>query len=158
MEILWPLILFLILVAVRTRGLRKFNHQCHFDEKIMPSAGLLPYAQSLVCSFNNTCHKHEQRDFTQLSGYNSSMLTQMLEDTQRILSLNIDEEGEKTLEIISQDFVTLRTIWNKVRQRPPSETVSGKALTVFLARLNISRTPAIGISNTSLILEAHWGQ
>ena len=30
MEILWPLILFLILVAVRTRGLRKFNHQCKF--------------------------------------------------------------------------------------------------------------------------------
>lgn len=50
----------------------------------------------------------------------------MLEDTQRILSLNIDEEGEKTLEIISQDFVTLRRIWNKVRQRPAAETVSGK--------------------------------
>jgi len=44
----------------------------HFDEKIMPSAGLLPYAQSLVCSFNNTCHKHEQRDFTMLTGYNGS--------------------------------------------------------------------------------------
>ena len=28
MEILWPLILFLILVAVRTRGLRKFYHEC----------------------------------------------------------------------------------------------------------------------------------
>ena len=30
MEILWPLILFLILVAVRTRGLRKFYHECKF--------------------------------------------------------------------------------------------------------------------------------
>ena len=44
----------------------------HFDEKIMPSAGPLPYVQSLVCSFNNTCHKDEQRDFTQLTGYNGS--------------------------------------------------------------------------------------
>ena len=31
MEILWPLILFFILVAVRTRGLRKFNHQCKYS-------------------------------------------------------------------------------------------------------------------------------
>lgn len=61
----------------------------------------------------------------------------MLEDTQRILSLNIDEEGEKTLEIISQDFVTLRTIWNKVRQRPPSETVSGKTDDFFWHILNL---------------------
>ena len=34
MEILWPLILFLILVAVRTRGLRKFNHQCEYFSHI----------------------------------------------------------------------------------------------------------------------------
>jgi len=126
MEILWPLILFLILVAVRTRGLRKFNHQCHFDEKIMPSAGPLPYVQSLVCSFNNTCHKDEQRDFTQLTGYNGSTLTQLLEDVQRVLSIKIDAESEETLEIISKDFKTLRKIWNKVRQRPAVDTLSGK--------------------------------
>merc|ERR1712037_1046198 len=126
MEILWPLILFFILVAVRTRGLRKFNHQCHFDEKIMPSAGPLPYVQSLVCSFNNTCHKDEQRDFTQLTGYNGSTLTQLLEDVQRVLSVKIDEEDTKTLEIISEDFKTLRKIWNKVRQRPAQETLSGR--------------------------------
>ena len=44
----------------------------HFEEKIMPSAGFLPYAQNLVCSFNNTCHKYEQIE-NRLNGYNGSM-------------------------------------------------------------------------------------
>ena len=44
----------------------------HFEEKMLPSAGFIPYAQSLVCSFNNTCHKYEQ-EYTQFNGYNGSM-------------------------------------------------------------------------------------
>merc|ERR1719219_666621 len=53
-------------------------------------------------------------------------LTQLLEDVQRVLSVKIDEESTETLEIISEDFKTLRKIWNKVRQRPAQETLSGK--------------------------------
>ena len=53
-------------------------------------------------------------------------LTQLLEDVQRVLSVKIDEEDTKTLEIISEDFKTLRKIWNKVRQRPAQETLSGR--------------------------------
>ena len=53
-------------------------------------------------------------------------LTQLLEDVQRVLSVKIDEEDTKTLEIISEDFGTLRKIWNKVRQRPAQETLSGR--------------------------------
>ena len=52
-------------------------------------------------------------------------LTQLLEDVQRVLSVKIDAEDTKTLEIISDDFKTLRKIWNKVRQRPAQDTLSG---------------------------------
>ena len=75
-EILWPLFLFLILVLVRTRGLRKEHHQCFFDEKAMPSAGLVAFAQSFICTFNNTCHAHIREDFTQsnLLAYNDTFI------------------------------------------------------------------------------------
>ena len=53
-------------------------------------------------------------------------LTQLLEDVQKVLSVKIDEDSTETLEIISEDFKTLRKIWNKVRQRPAQETLSGK--------------------------------
>lgn len=47
-EIIWPLALFLILTAVRSRqSLVERKHECHFHNKPMPSAGLLPFFQ--VC-------------------------------------------------------------------------------------------------------------
>ncbi len=49
-------------------------------------------------------------------------LTQMLEDVQKILSSNINEEGEKTLQIIAKDFTTLKGLWD----RPPAQILSGK--------------------------------
>ena len=29
----------------------------NFEEKAMPSAGILPFAQTFICTFNNTCHR-----------------------------------------------------------------------------------------------------
>ncbi|XP_066903690.1 phospholipid-transporting ATPase ABCA1 isoform X2 [Halyomorpha halys] len=55
-ELTWPLFLFLILMWVRTRGLRSNVGECHFTEKAMPSTGFLPFFQSFFCTFNNTCH------------------------------------------------------------------------------------------------------
>ncbi|CAH1395854.1 unnamed protein product [Nezara viridula] len=55
-ELTWPLFLFLILMWVRTRGLRSNVSECHFTEKAMPSTGFLPFFQSFFCTFNNTCH------------------------------------------------------------------------------------------------------
>ena len=47
--------------------------QCFFDEKAMPSAGLLPFSQSFICTFNNTCHMQAREDFTQVQIYNDSL-------------------------------------------------------------------------------------
>ena len=77
-------------------------------------------------------------------------LTRLLEDVQKVLSVNIDEEDEKTLEKISQDISTLRKIWRKVRQRP-TEALSGKKnketfgtlCSFFLALLSRLRKPII---------------
>lgn len=57
-EIVFPLALFLILVIVRlTKPDLKVQHAaCHFDGKAMPSTGILPFLQSFMCTFNNTCH------------------------------------------------------------------------------------------------------
>ena len=92
-EIVWPLILFIILFLVRLRGLKKYHHECkllkvsfeilsvqstlsclgHFEEKAMPSAGFLPFAQSFICTFNNTCHRDTWTQPGKLQEYNSSL-------------------------------------------------------------------------------------
>lgn len=38
----------------------------------------------------------------------------------------MDENDEKTLEIVSKDFKTLQTLWNKFRQEGPGQTLAGR--------------------------------
>lgn len=80
LEVLWPLFLFLILMWVRTRGLKETRPECeylrldlaslcwsgagphacmlagHYMEKAMPSAGQFAFLHSLVCNAPNVCH------------------------------------------------------------------------------------------------------
>ncbi|XP_034242493.1 phospholipid-transporting ATPase ABCA1-like isoform X2 [Thrips palmi] len=56
LEVLWPLFLFLILMWVRTRGLKEIRPECHYMEKAMPSAGQFAFLHSLVCNAPNVCH------------------------------------------------------------------------------------------------------
>ena len=38
----------------------------------------------------------------------------------------MDENDEKTLEIVSKDFKTLQSLWNKFRQEGPGQTLAGR--------------------------------
>uniref|UniRef100_T1IIG4 ABC transporter domain-containing protein n=1 Tax=Strigamia maritima TaxID=126957 RepID=T1IIG4_STRMM len=80
-EILWPLSLFLILMWVRTRELKLYFNECHYEQKAMPSAGSIPLLQTYLCSMNNTCHKQRiQVGEAIMNIYNNSLLTQFLFD------------------------------------------------------------------------------
>ncbi|GAB1295321.1 ATP-binding cassette sub-family A member 7 [Apodemus speciosus] len=57
-ELLWPLFLFFILVAVRHSHPPLEHHECHFPNKPLPSAGTVPWLQGLVCNVNNSCFQH----------------------------------------------------------------------------------------------------
>uniref|UniRef100_A0A8C1IRX6 P-type phospholipid transporter n=1 Tax=Cyprinus carpio TaxID=7962 RepID=A0A8C1IRX6_CYPCA len=52
-EIVWPLFIFFILIAVRLNYPPYEQHECHFPNKAMPSAGTLPWIQGIVCNANN---------------------------------------------------------------------------------------------------------
>ena len=92
-EIVWPLLLFLILFLVRLRGLKKNHHECketvcwlcsvsylvwsyltgYFEEKAMPSAGFIPFVQNFICTFNNTCHQAVWTEPGKIQQYNKSL-------------------------------------------------------------------------------------
>uniref|UniRef100_A0A3B4ADZ6 Uncharacterized protein n=1 Tax=Periophthalmus magnuspinnatus TaxID=409849 RepID=A0A3B4ADZ6_9GOBI len=54
-EIVWPLFLFVILVWVRSTTEPIHKDQCHYPNKPMPSAGVLPWIQGIVCNIENPC-------------------------------------------------------------------------------------------------------
>uniref|UniRef100_A0A674NRG4 P-type phospholipid transporter n=1 Tax=Takifugu rubripes TaxID=31033 RepID=A0A674NRG4_TAKRU len=57
-EIIWPLFIFFILISVRTYYPPYEQHECHFPNKAMPSAGTLPWVQGIICNANNPCFRN----------------------------------------------------------------------------------------------------
>ncbi|KAK2086826.1 Phospholipid-transporting ATPase abca7 [Saguinus oedipus] len=86
-ELLWPLFLFFILVAVRHSHPPLEHHECHFHNKPLPSAGIVPWFQGLICNVNNTCFPQLTRgeEPGRLSNFNDSLLSRLLADALTVL-------------------------------------------------------------------------
>jgi len=83
----------------------------------MPSAGFLPFAQSFICTFNNTCHRSLWTEPGKLQSYNESFLTRLVEDLEDAFIQNFDsEEKIKSLSRVVQDFAVLRKLSVKIRE------------------------------------------
>uniref|UniRef100_A0A8C2X320 P-type phospholipid transporter n=1 Tax=Cyclopterus lumpus TaxID=8103 RepID=A0A8C2X320_CYCLU len=74
-EVIWPLFLFVILVWVRSTNKPLHKGQCHYPNKAMPSAGVLPWLQGMMCNINNPCLNSPTPGETpgQVNNFNSSM-------------------------------------------------------------------------------------
>jgi len=115
-EIVWPLFLFMILFLVRLRGLKKNHHECYFEEKVMPSAGFLPFAQSFICTFNNTCHRSLWTEPGRLQSYNQSFVNRLVDDLEDTFIQNFDsKEKVGAFTRVVQDLDILRKLSEKIR-------------------------------------------
>ncbi|UYV67345.1 ABCA1 [Cordylochernes scorpioides] len=113
-ELIWPLALFLILMWVRSKGLKQHIHQCHFDEKAMPSVGLFPFIQKTLCTFNNTCYptllrEEDHEAAGDFIGFDSSLILEFVADLERIIkphksarNMEIRKRLSKDLELLSR--------------------------------------------------------
>ncbi|KAL2090306.1 hypothetical protein ACEWY4_014994 [Coilia grayii] len=92
-ELLWPLFLFLILIAVRRSHPPYKQSQCHFPNKALPSAGTLAWVQGIVCNINNPCFHHPTPGETpgQVGNFNNSILSRVLEETRTALARSRNE-------------------------------------------------------------------
>ncbi|XP_053437443.1 phospholipid-transporting ATPase ABCA7 [Nycticebus coucang] len=86
-EVLWPLFLFFILVAVRHFHPPLEHHECHFPNKPLPSAGIVPWLQGLICNVNNTCFLHPTlgEEPQLLNNFNHSLVSRLLADAHAVL-------------------------------------------------------------------------
>ncbi|KAM5237884.1 phospholipid-transporting ATPase ABCA7 [Ctenodactylus gundi] len=86
-ELLWPLFLFFILVAVRHSHPPLEHHECHFPNKPLPSAGTIPWLQGLICNVNNTCFPTPTpgEEPGRLSNFKDSLFSRLLADARTVL-------------------------------------------------------------------------
>uniref|UniRef100_A0A4W4GCC2 ABC transporter domain-containing protein n=1 Tax=Electrophorus electricus TaxID=8005 RepID=A0A4W4GCC2_ELEEL len=86
-EILWPVFIFMGLVWLRRAYPLYQQHECHFPNKAMPSAGVLPWIQGIFCNANNPCFRYATPAEATgvVSNYNNSILARFYADSQELL-------------------------------------------------------------------------
>uniref|UniRef100_A0AAQ5X991 P-type phospholipid transporter n=1 Tax=Amphiprion ocellaris TaxID=80972 RepID=A0AAQ5X991_AMPOC len=86
-EIVWPLLIFFILIAVRLNYPPYEQHECHFPNKAMPSAGTLPWIQGILCNANNPCFRNPTPGESPgvVGNFNDSIINRLFSDAKKIL-------------------------------------------------------------------------
>ncbi|XP_051809988.1 LOW QUALITY PROTEIN: phospholipid-transporting ATPase ABCA1b [Acanthochromis polyacanthus] len=96
-EIIWPLLIFFILIAVRLNYPPYEQHECHFPNKAMPSAGTLPWIQGILCNANNPCFRNPTPGESPgvVGNFNDSIINRLFSDAKKIL---LYSQNDKNLE------------------------------------------------------------
>ncbi|KAI1888287.1 hypothetical protein AGOR_G00183470 [Albula goreensis] len=111
-EIVWPLFIFFILIAVRLSYPPYEQHECHFPNKAMPSAGTLPWVQGIICNANNPCFRSPTPGESPgvVGNFNQSILSRLFSDARKIL---LYSQNDKSLDGFKDLYQALRTMQNK---------------------------------------------
>ena len=111
----------------------------------MPSAGFLPFVQSFICTFNNTCHNSLWTEPGRAQQYNQSLsvpdlldpldqtdwiffsVKKFVGDLENSLVKNFDSEEKVTaFENVIQDFLLLRKLSSTLQSNPDSFLDNGR--------------------------------
>ncbi|KAG7526745.1 retinal-specific ATP-binding cassette transporter-like isoform X1 [Solea senegalensis] len=126
-EIFWPVLLFIGLVWLRRANPLYQQHECHFPNKAMPSAGILPWVQGIFCNVNNPCFRHPTRGESPgvVSNYNNSVLARFYVDVQELL---LNESEVQQLGRLWNEMSSFSKLMDTLRKNP--SVVSGRGLKI----------------------------
>ncbi|XP_055513529.1 ATP-binding cassette sub-family A member 13-like isoform X2 [Leucoraja erinacea] len=100
-EIIWPCLLFLILLGVRVQHSPLQRDNCYVEPRTLPNGGLYPFIQSIFCDIGSSCHNvsfTEARDIAQRSRSSLSLTVGSGSD----LLITIEELGKQINGTIQQ--------------------------------------------------------
>uniref|UniRef100_H3BX82 ATP binding cassette subfamily A member 1 n=1 Tax=Tetraodon nigroviridis TaxID=99883 RepID=H3BX82_TETNG len=127
-EIIWPLLIFFILIGVRLSYPPYEQHECHFPNKAMPSAGTLPWLQGILCNANNPCFRNPTPGESPgvVGNFNDSIISRLFSDAKKIL---LYSQNSEKLDGFKEMFQALQLLQSS---RPVSVCSSGFKLKHFL--------------------------
>ncbi|XP_045703156.1 retinal-specific phospholipid-transporting ATPase ABCA4 isoform X1 [Phyllostomus hastatus] len=126
-ELTWPLSLFLVLIWLRNVNPLYSKHECHFPNKAMPSAGILPWLQGIFCNANNPCFKSPTPAESPgiVSNYNNSILARVYRDFHELL---VDAPESQQLGRVWTELRTLSQLMDTLRTHP--EKIAGRGIRI----------------------------
>ncbi|XP_010886853.2 phospholipid-transporting ATPase ABCA1 isoform X2 [Esox lucius] len=110
-EIIWPLLIFFILISVRVHYPPYEQHECHFPNKAMPSAGTLPWVQGIICNANNPCFRYPTPGETPgtVGNFNDSIISRLFIDAKKILLFSQNDKSFEGYKVLVRALRNLQT-------------------------------------------------
>ncbi|XP_053734672.1 phospholipid-transporting ATPase ABCA1-like [Synchiropus splendidus] len=110
-EIVWPLFIFFILIAVRLNYPPYEQHECHFPNKAMPSAGTLPWIQGILCNANNPCFRSPTPGESPgvVGNFNDSIISRLFSDVKKILLYSQNDRSLEGFKDLAQALGALQS-------------------------------------------------
>ncbi|XP_019386627.1 PREDICTED: retinal-specific ATP-binding cassette transporter [Crocodylus porosus] len=126
-ELVWPLSLFLSLVWLRNANPLYRQHECHFPNKAMPSAGTLPWLHGIFCNMNNPCFQRPTPGESPgvVSNYKNSILARVYQDVQEVL---LEAPETHDLGRMWEQLRTMTQFMETIRTNP--ERIAGRGLRI----------------------------
>ncbi|XP_053321852.1 phospholipid-transporting ATPase ABCA1 isoform X2 [Spea bombifrons] len=151
-EIAWPLFIFFILISVRLSYPPYEQHECHFPNKAMPSAGTLPWVQGIICNANNPCFRYPTPGETpgEVGNFNRSIVSRLFSDARQLLLYSRKDTTVEDMQSFLGNLHTFRGTGLKLRDF----LMDDEKFTTFLQH-NISMPSIVveEIMNANLKLE-----
>uniref|UniRef100_A0A7N9AXI4 P-type phospholipid transporter n=1 Tax=Mastacembelus armatus TaxID=205130 RepID=A0A7N9AXI4_9TELE len=116
-EIVWPLFIFFILIAVRLSYPPYEQHECHFPNKAMPSAGTLPWIQGILCNANNPCFRNPTPGESPgvVGNFNDSIISRLFSDAKKILLYSQNDKNLDGFKELAQALIIY--MWNRSQRK-----------------------------------------
>uniref|UniRef100_A0A3B3Y540 P-type phospholipid transporter n=1 Tax=Poecilia mexicana TaxID=48701 RepID=A0A3B3Y540_9TELE len=162
-EIFWPVLLFIGLVWLRKANPLYQQHECHFPNKALPSAGILPWIQGIFCNTNNPCFRYPTQGESPgvVSNYNNSVLARFYADIQELL---LNETEVRQYGRLWREMASFSNFMDTLRNNPYAAAGRGlkiddilkddEILTAFLLRdAGLSESIVYQLVNAQLRLE-----
>ncbi|XP_029460267.1 ATP-binding cassette sub-family A member 1 isoform X2 [Rhinatrema bivittatum] len=110
-EVAWPLFIFFILISVRLSYPPYEQHECHFPNKAMPSAGTLPWVQGIICNANNPCFRYPTPGESPgvVGNFNKSIVSRLFSDVRRLLLYSQKDSSVRDAQSVLRTVRKLRT-------------------------------------------------
>ncbi|MXQ93868.1 hypothetical protein E5288_WYG008118 [Bos mutus] len=130
LEVAWPLFIFLILISVRLSYPPYEQHECHFPNKAMPSAGTLPWVQGIICNANNPCFRYPTPGEAPgvVGNFNKSIVSRLFSDARRLLLYSHRDTSMKDIRKVLKTLYQIERFSSRLKLQDflvDNETFSG---------------------------------
>ncbi|XP_008050014.1 ATP-binding cassette sub-family A member 13, partial [Carlito syrichta] len=150
-EFFWPCLLFLILTVLRFQEPPRHRDSCYLQPRDLPSRGVLPFVQGLLCNTGSRCRNFSYADSME-HRFRLSRL-QTAADHRKINNLIFFQEIQDLAEEIygmMDKAKNLQKLWVQ-RSKPPDSSYGSSFLT-----MNLNKTEDVILKLESLHQQPHF--